>query len=83
MHVCEKISQLLNLVKEAHNKYTQISGTLRRQLPSTQTLYSGSQCDELSVPVRLGILVSTRFGSSFRAAEQRTFFPLVILGSRE
>lgn len=40
--------------------------------PQNTDTYSSSQCDELSFPVRLGILVSTRFGSSFRGAELRT-----------
>lgn len=34
-----------------------------------------SRCDELSIPVRLGVLVSTRFGSAFRGAEPGTFSP--------
>ena len=42
----------------------------------THTHTHASQGDELSVPVRLGILVSTRFGSPFRGTELRTFSPL-------
>lgn len=59
----------------SHNKCTQIFGTLWHQPPTVTHTYthSSSQCDELSVPVRLGILVSTRFGSPFRGVELRTF----------
>lgn len=69
----------------SHNKCTQIFGTLWHQPPTlTHTFtHSSSQCDELSVPVRLGILVSTRFGSPFRGAELRTFSPLSIPESSE
>lgn len=61
----------------SHNKCTQIFGTLQHQPPTLAHTHahSSSQCDELSVPVRLGILVSTRFRSPFRGAELRTFPP--------
>lgn len=82
MRACEKISALLSftgdvclLIVNAH-RYLAHSDTNPPTLTHTYT-HSSSQCDELSVPVRLGILVSTRFGSAFRGTELRTFSPSV------
>lgn len=38
--------------------------------PQNTDTYSSSQCDELSVPIRLGIIVSLRFESSLPPAPQ-------------
>ena len=85
-----KISELLSytrdvclLVINAH-RYLARSDTNHHPPTLTHTFtHSRSQCDELSVPVRLGILVSTRFGSPFRGAELGTFSPLSIPESGE
>lgn len=67
------------LILNAHRYLAQLEAN-----PQNTDTFSSSQGDELSFPVRLGILVSTRFGSSFRGAELRTPQPSpTILESRE
>ena len=60
----------------SHNKCTHIFGTLWHNPPPSHTYaHISSHCDELSVPVRLGILVSRRFRSPFTGTELKTFSP--------
>lgn len=95
MLACEKISKLLSftgdvclLIINAHRYLARSHADpppLHPPKPSHTLTHtrSSSQRDELSVPVRLGILVSTRFGSPFRGAELGTFSPSVFQKSSE